>query len=83
MKKGMSKKTFAELYNESKTKPTHAQEFVAEVAKITHRSEFTVKMWLCGNQVPDALVQSVIAEHFGVEADGLFPERQGEEGGKE
>ena len=70
----MSKKTFAELYNESKSKPTPAQEFVAEVAKITHRSEFTVKMWLCGNQVPDMLVQSVIAEHFGVEADGLFPE---------
>ena len=72
----MSKKTFTELYNESKSKPTPAQEFVSEVAKITHRSEFTVKMWLCGNQVPDALVKSVIAEHFGVEAAGLFPERQ-------
>ena len=72
----MDKKTFTELYNESKSKPTPAQEFVAEVARITKRSEFTVKMWLCGNQVPDMLVKSVIAEHFGVEADGLFPERQ-------
>lgn len=79
----MDKKTFTELYNESKSKPTPAQEFVAEVARITKRSEFTVKMWLCGNQVPDMLVQSVIAEHFGVEASGLFPERQGEEGGKQ
>lgn len=72
----MDKKTFTELYNESKSKPTPAQEFVSEVARITKRSEFTVKMWLCGNQVPDALVKSVIAEHFGVEADGLFPEPQ-------
>ena len=70
----MDKKTFTEIYNESKSKPTPAQEFVAEVARITKRSEFTVKMWLCGNQVPDALVKSVIAEHFGVDADGLFPE---------
>lgn len=78
----MSNKSFTELYNESKSKPTPAQEFVADVAKITHRSETTVRMWLSGQQIPDMLVQSVIAEHFGVEADGLFPERQGEEGGK-
>ena len=70
----MSNKTFAELYEERKSKPTPAQEFVSEVAKITHRSEMTVRMWLSGQQIPDALVKSVIAEHFGVEADGLFPE---------
>lgn len=80
----MSKnKSFIELYNESKSKPTPAQEFVAEVAKITHRSEVTVKMWLCGNQIPDALVQSVIAEHFGVDVAGLFPTKPIEEGGQQ
>ena len=77
------KKTFNELYNERKNKPTPAQEFVAEVAKITHRSEFTVKMWLSGQQVPDALVQSVIAEHFGVDVAGLFPTKPIEEGGQQ
>lgn len=78
IKKAMSK-TFNDLYNESKSKPTPAQEFVALVARITHRSEFTVRMWLSGQQVPDALVQSVIAEHFGVAVEGLFPVEKGGE----
>ena len=76
-------KTFAELYEESKKKPTPAQEFVAEVARITHRSETTVRMWLAGNQVPDALVQSVIADHFGVDMAGLFPDMTNNEKGGE
>ena len=78
----MSSKSFIELYNESKSKPTPAQEFVAEVARITHRSEVTVRMWLAGNQIPDALVQSVIADHFGVDMAGLFPNPD-EEGGQQ
>ena len=75
----MEEKTFYELYNEQKQKKTPAQEFVAEVAKITHRTETTVRMWLAGQQVPDALAQSIIGEHFGVSVDGLFPERKGGE----
>ena len=73
----MDKKTFIELYNEYKCKPTPAQEFVAEVARVTHRSEMTVRMWLAGNQIPDALVQSVIADHFGCDMAGLFPTEKG------
>lgn len=79
----MSNKSFIELYNESKSKPTPAQEFVAEVARITHRSEATVRMWLAGNQIPDTLVQSVIADHFGVGIEGLFPNKPNEEGGQQ
>lgn len=74
----MSNKTFIELYNESKSKPTPAQEFVSEVARITHRSEMTVRMWLSGKQIPDALVLSVIADHFNVDMAGLFPEKGGD-----
>ena len=73
----MRNKTFIELYNESKSKPTPAQEFISEVPRITHRSEMTVRMWLAGNQVPDSLVQSVIADHFGVDMAGLFPTEKG------
>ena len=80
----MSNKSFIELYNESKSKPTPAQEFVAEVARITHRSEATVRMWLAGNQIPDTLVQSVIADHFNVDMAGLFPDAEpNEEGGRQ
>lgn len=71
-------KTFIELYNESKSKPTPAQEFISEVARITHRSEMTVRMWLSGKQIPDALVLSVIADHFNVDMAGLFPEKGGD-----
>lgn len=71
----MAEKTFFDLYNEQKSKPTPAQEFVSEVAKITRRTETTVRMWLSGQQTPDALVQSIIAEHFGVNVDYLFPKR--------
>jgi transcriptional regulator with XRE-family HTH domain len=74
----MSNKSFIELYNESKNKPTPAQEFVSEVARITHRSEATVRMWLSGKQIPDALVLSVIADHFNVDMAGLFPEKGGD-----
>lgn len=69
----MEEKTFAALYNERKAMKTPAQEFVAEVASITRRNETTVRMWLSGQQTPDALAQSVIADHFGVSVNGLFP----------
>ncbi len=69
----MAERTFFDLYNERKCKPTPAQEFVSEVAKITHRTENTVRMWLSGQQTPDALAQSIIAEHFNVSVTTLFP----------
>lgn len=68
----MAERTFLDLYNERKSKPTPAQEFVSEVAQITHRTESTVRMWLSGQQKPDALAQSIIAEHFNVSAETLF-----------
>ena len=71
----MAEKTFFDLYNEQKSKRTPAQEFVSEVAKITRRTENTVRMWLSGQHTPDALAQSIIAEHFGVNVDYLFPKR--------
>ena len=68
----MTKKTFKELYEERKNAPTPAQQFIAEVAKLTDRSEITVKMWLYGGQVPDPNVSKVIGMHFNVDPDTLF-----------
>ena len=67
------KKSLKELYNERKQMPTHAEMFITEVAELTHRSANTVKMWLLGRQVPDELTQSVIADHFNVDINGLLP----------
>lgn len=67
------KKSFFDLYAEQKKKPTPAQNFIAEIAALTHRSENTVKMWLCGRQVPDELTQSIIARRYNLNINGLFP----------
>lgn len=69
----MAEKTFKELYEEEKKKPTAAQVFISEVAKLTKRSEMTVRMWVAGTQTPDELAKSVIAQRYGVDANGLFP----------
>lgn len=72
----MRQKSFIELYKEAKSKPTPAQSFIAEIAKLTHRSYYTVKMWTMGKLVPDELAQSLIAEKYGVDMAGLFPKRE-------
>lgn len=74
--KTMKQMTFFDLYAEEKRKPTAAQVFVADVARLTHRSEVTVRMWLSGMQSPDELVQSIIAKKYGVSAASLFPKRE-------
>lgn len=66
-------KTFKALYEEQKKKPTAAQVFVSEVAALTKRSEATVRMWLSGQQVPDELAQTMIAEKYQVSIESLFP----------
>ena len=69
----MKEKTFKALYEEQKKIPTAAQIFVAEVAALTKRSEATVRMWLSGQQIPDELVQTIIAKKFNVCINSLFP----------
>lgn len=72
--------TFKELYDEIKSQPTPAQAFVSEIAELTHRNEFTVRMWLAGSQNPDGLVQEVIAKHLKRDVATLFP-KEGKNGG--
>ncbi len=72
----MEKKTFRELYESAKNQPTPAQAFITEVALLTHKSEQTIKMWVMGRQQPDELACAVIAQHFNVSPDTLFPNNQ-------
>lgn len=74
-KKDMEKRelTFKELYLREKEKPSPAQSFIKEIAQLTKRSEVTVRMWILGRQVPDALAKSMIAEYLGISEDALFP----------
>lgn len=66
---------FKGLYEHSKNAPTATQAFLSEVAALTHKSEATVRYWALGRQLPDDLTISVMAEHFGMTPDQLFPNR--------
>jgi hypothetical protein len=72
----MEAKTFMEIYEGYAKRPplpTPRKEFMARIADLTKRSEFTVRMWCTGRQQPDALAQSVISKELGIPAETLFP----------
>lgn len=69
----MTKKTFKQIYDELDPTPPKTA-WIRNIAKVTHRSELTVRMWLSGRQIPDELCQEVIAKELGVSIVGLFPE---------
>jgi len=68
----MAKKTLKQAYDE--LNDTQKRAFVTRLAVVSRKSEFTVKMWLCGRQRPDELTRIAVAKELGVSADGLFPE---------
>lgn len=70
----MNKTTFLDLYLKEGEKPTPRQAFITEVARITKKSPITIKNWISGRQIPDALTVEVIAKHFDCEPAALFPE---------
>lgn len=69
-------RSFSEIYKalpDRSTVKAPKAAFVEHIAKITLKSEKTVRMWLNGTQAPDALAQSIIAKDQGVPASVLFP----------
>lgn len=69
-------KSLRDLYKEEVSKPSRAQEFITFIAKLTHRSEHTVKMWLLRKQEPDELVKAILAEYFKCDPQTLFPAKE-------
>ena len=65
-------KTFKDCYEEVST-ISPKKMWIQRIAKVTHRSEATVRMWLSGRQVPEVLIQEIIAKELGVPVEGLFP----------
>ena len=68
----MTKKTFKQIYEELDSTPPK-RKWIRRIAKVTMRSELTVRMWLNGRQTPEPLVQKIIAKELGVEVNELFP----------
>lgn len=65
--------TLKQLYDSARRQPTPAVAFIQEVMDVTQKTEITVRRWLSGEVVPDALTRSVLARHFNCEPDELFP----------
>lgn len=68
------------MYLEHKGRPTvtPGQRFINELCAVTKKSEPTVRRWICDGATavnPDALTQDVLAKHFGVTVEELFPGR--------
>jgi hypothetical protein len=68
----VTKKTFKQIYEELDSTPPKTK-WIRRIAKVTMRSELTVRMWLNGRQTPEPLVQKIIAKELGVEVNELFP----------
>lgn len=64
-------KSFKECYEEVSTMSPKKM-WILRIAQVTHRSEATVRMWLSGRQVPEELIQEIIAKELGVPVEGLF-----------
>ncbi|MCD7962925.1 MAG: hypothetical protein LUF90_05095 [Rikenellaceae bacterium] len=69
----MVKTTFKEYYDSLSTESPKGR-FVKRIAKLTCRSEATVRMWLSGRQKPDELAKKIIAQELGIPSELLFPE---------
>lgn len=72
----MEPKSFKEIYEGYAKRPplpTPRKEFIRRMADVTKKSEATVKMWVIGRQIPDALTQDVLAKELKVPAATLFP----------
>lgn len=66
--------TLKELYEQARKEPTPGVAFIQEVAQVTQKSKVTVRRWISGEVVPDALTRSVLARHFNTTHEELFPE---------
>lgn len=71
--------TFRMLYDslpERNSVKAPKTEFVERIAAVTMKSTKTVRCWLAGVQVPDALAQSMIEKELGIPCSELFPKSE-------
>ncbi len=66
--------SLTKLYKEKLSEPSPAKQLIKEIAKLTERSQLTVRLWLSGKHKPEPLIQRIIAEHFNIDVEYLFPD---------
>lgn len=65
--------TFIERYRAAKASISPARQFVLDVCQAAKVKEQTARQWLCGAQTPSEQSKELLAIHFGVSVDELFP----------
>lgn len=72
-------KSFKDLYDELDIPAIQSRldkrEFIKRCAKVTKKSEGTVRSWLSGKWIPDALTQEALSNEFGIPSEQLFPQK--------
>lgn len=70
----MEKSRFRQYYDSLPERNVIAPKanFVRDIAELCKVNPATVRMWLYGQQKPDALKQAIIADKIGVPASELF-----------
>lgn len=72
----MAKPTFNDFYFAARSQMHPSVAFIAEIANLTHRSQIAVRKWISGENTPDYNVQEILAKHFGVPREQLFPPKK-------
>lgn len=70
----MMYQTFIDRYRQVKNQPTPGEQFIDQIAAVTHRSKSTVQKWVTGAQNPDKASKHEIASFLGAPVEELFPE---------
>lgn len=73
-----AERTFKQIYNDLPKREkvdSPKEQWINRIAAVTKKSKQTVRMWLYGVQVPDALTQSIIAKELKTPETVLFPEK--------
>lgn len=68
--------SLSELYKEKlmQKQVSPARQLIQDLMDATGRSEVTVRMWINGKFKPEPIIQNIIAEKLGIDADSLFPD---------
>ncbi len=67
--------SLAELYKEKMAQLSPGRQLIQDLMDATGRSEVTVRLWISGKFKPEPMIQNVIAEKLGLDAEGLFPKK--------
>lgn len=73
--------TLKQLYEQardskSEQPQTPAMKFITRCMNAAKVKENTVRLWISGKRIPDALAQEALSKELGIPAEQLFPQKK-------